>query len=135
MRDPQFLRFILTGGIAAVANIASRVVLSRYLDFQVSIVIAYIIGMTTAFILAKRYVFQPSGRQTYKEYLRFTLVNCVALIQVWLVSIILAYILIPRIGLSTGELIAHMLAVASPVITSYFAHKFFTFQRDKTTSP
>ena len=44
--------FLLTGGIAAAVNFGSRIVYSNWLGFSTAVVLAYITGMITAFVLA-----------------------------------------------------------------------------------
>ena len=126
--DRPFVRFALSGGLAAVANIGSRVLLSEVTNFSAAIVIAYLLGMTTAYILMKLFVFDESGRSVGQEYLRFGLVNAVALVQVWAVSILLARYVFPALNYSFhAETAAHVIGVLSPIATSYFMHKYFTF--------
>ncbi|WP_233350126.1 GtrA family protein [Henriciella mobilis] len=124
----QFLAFVLTGGFAALCNWLSRMVLSAYMSLEIAIVVAYLIGMTIAYTLSRIFVFQKSGRSVSDEYTRFALVNVVALVQVWLVTIGLADYLLPAIGWTwRPEDIAHAAGVASPVLTSYLGHRYFTF--------
>jgi putative flippase GtrA len=126
--NAEFVRFVLAGGVAAAANIVSRWLLSRVMPFEVAIVLAYLIGMAIAFILTKLFVFAPSERRTHNQAMRFVLVNMVALLQVWVVSVGLAEWLFPAIGLRwNAELIAHVIGVISPIATSYIGHKKFTF--------
>ena len=123
-----FVRFVISGGIAAAINILSRIAFSQFLPFSAAIVLAFLVGMTTAFILMKQFVFEESGNSTGNEYVRFGLVNLVALLQVWLVSIILARWLLPAINYNWHvDTTAHVVGVLSPVLTSYVAHKSFTF--------
>ena len=125
-----FLKFLLTGGTAAVVNIAARALLSLFMPFGLAVVVAYLIGMVVAYLLARAFVFGPSGQSTRSEFLRFGLVNLVGLVQVWLVSIALANWLLPAVGFNWNiELVAHTIGVLSPVFTSYFGHKLFTFRR------
>jgi putative flippase GtrA len=51
----QFLVFLATGGIAALINFLSRILYSNWLDFSLAVFLAYITGMITAFILAKKF--------------------------------------------------------------------------------
>ncbi len=67
-----------------------------------------------------------------RQTLRFALVNLVALAQVWVVGVGLARIVFPKIGFVWhAELVAHIIAVLSPVLTSYFAHKHFSFAPER----
>ncbi|TRL35336.1 GtrA family protein [Rhizobium straminoryzae] len=123
-----FVRFAVSGGIAAAANILSRMALSQITSYSVAIVLAYLIGMTTAYVLMKIFVFEQSGRRVHSEYVRFGLVNLVALAQVWGVSVVLARFVFPAISFEThAETAAHIIGVLSPIATSYFMHKHFTF--------
>lgn len=124
-----FIRFAISGGIAAGVNILSRMALSQFVSYSIAVAIAYLFGMTTAYVLMKVMVFERSGQRVHHEYIRFALVNAVAFAQVWLVSIGLARYLLPAIGLVThAEIIGHVIGVLSPIVTSYFMHKYFTFR-------
>jgi len=127
--NTEFFRFLLAGGIAAVANIMSRLLLSMVVRFDVAVAAAYLVGMATAFILNRQFVFDRSDRRVHSEMMRFVLVNVAALVQVWIVSVGLAEWLFPRVGLTwRAELIAHVIGVLSPVAASYLGHKHFTFR-------
>ncbi|MCB8878386.1 GtrA family protein [Acidisoma silvae] len=129
MRASEFVRFIVTGGCAACVNILVRIPLGLVMSYSASIIVAYLIGMTTAFLLAKLFVFQKSERASHAEFARFAIVNLVALLQVWLVSLGLKDRVFPWFGFTWhAELVAHAIGVASPVVTSYYGHKLFTFK-------
>ena len=90
--------------------------------------LAYLAGMTTAFVLTRLFVFEPSGRRKRDEYLRFGLVNLLALAQVWLVAEILYRWAFPLAHFAwRAETVAHAVGVASPIFTSYLGHKHFSF--------
>ncbi len=126
----QFVSFLIMGGIAALVNIGARVVLNLFMRFEIAVIVAYLCGMTTAYVLARYFVFERSGRSMHDEYVRFTLVNLVAVIQVWVVSVGLAEIVFPRVGLTWHfYTVAHLIGVAVPVFTSYLGHKHFSFAR------
>lgn len=125
-----FLRFLITGGIAAAVNIASRYVLNMLIPFEYAVVIAYVIGMTTAYVLARRFVFDASGRSVRSEFWRFTVVNMFALVLVWCISVGLARSIFPAIGFTWhADDIAHVIGVLTPAITSYIGHRAYTFAR------
>jgi putative flippase GtrA len=126
----QFLAFLLVGGFAAFVNWLSRFYLNDFMSFSAAIVLAYLIGMVTAFVLSRLMVFDKSGRSAHSDFLRFTIVNVVAVIQVWLISVALAGWLMPWIGFTWhAEEIAHAVGVAAPIVTSYLGHRHFTFGR------
>lgn len=126
--DHPLARFIATGGIAAGVNVGARMLLSLWLRYEVAVALAYLAGMTVAFVLARAFVFAPTLGGATGEYIRFGLVNAVSFVQVWLVSVGLARFVFPAIGFTWhAETVAHVIGVVSPVLTSYFAHKHFTF--------
>jgi len=125
----RFIRFVAVGGFAAVVNLGSRIVINDYLSYRVSVALAYLCGMITAFVLSKFLVFEKSGRAAHDEFLWFTLVNVLAVAQVWSISVGLAEFYFPWINFDwEPELVAHVIGVSVPVITSYFGHKHLSFR-------
>ena len=132
MISGEFLRFLLTGGIAAVINLGSRYLLSSVVSFESAVVLAYLIGMTTAYVLARRFVFQRSGRSPAQEFKRFAIVNAFSLILVWSISVVLARRLFPALGMVRhAEDVAHFVGVMAPAVASYFGHRAYTFARPR----
>jgi putative flippase GtrA len=128
----RFVRFLLVGGFAAGVNVLARLLLSEVMSFRVAVVLAYLAGMVTAFLLSKLWVFESSGRSASEEFAGFVLVNAIAAAQVWLVSVGLAEWFFPWVGFTWhAELVAHVIGVASPVVTSYFGHKYISFRPAK----
>jgi putative flippase GtrA len=125
----QFLSFIITGGIAALINFISRIAYNYWMSFSTSIILAYITGMITAFILAKVFVFKSSQQPLHRSGIYFVLVNLFAVLQTWLVSMGLVIYIFPWIGVKVyAESIAHALGVAVPVFSSYLGHKYISFR-------
>jgi putative flippase GtrA len=125
----QFLVFLITGGIAALVNFGSRVIYNIVVDFSYAIIMAYLTGMVTAFILVKRYVFTQSSQKLNISIMFFSLVNLVAVAQTWLISMGLAYYLLPYFGIVGYVLeISHAVGISIPVFTSYLGHKYFSFK-------
>ena len=126
----RFALFLFAGGAAALVNILSRIALNLAMPYEVAIVVAYLIGMTAAYLLNRHFVFAASGRRVSSEYLRFALVNLAAVAQVWIVSVALARWIFPAAGFAWhAETVAHVIGVAVPVFTSYLGHKHFSFSR------
>ena len=124
----QFLGFLLTGGLAAAVNFGSRILYNRWLDFSSAVVLAYLTGMVTAFILARSFVFTQSSQSVQRSAVFFVLVNSVAVLQTWAISMALYYFL-PFAGVTQWvPEIAHAVGVAVPVFTSYLGHKKFSFR-------
>ncbi|MDR2437059.1 MAG: GtrA family protein [Endomicrobium sp.] len=131
-----FILFILSGFLAAMVNIVSRWILFHYLPYVLSITIAYILGMLTAFILFKIFVFdaKQSGR-TLRESLIFVIVNLLALAQTIVISVLLVDYLFPYINFTFYPYdVAHIIGTGIPVITSFFLHKYWTFKKNKPSN-
>lgn len=125
----QFLAFLITGGIAAAVNFGSRIVYNQWTDYSIAIVLAYLTGMVTAFVLARIFVFQGSSQALHHSAFYFTLVNIAAVAQTWAVSMALAYYVLPALGVHRySREIAHAVGVVVPVFTSYVGHKRWSFR-------
>lgn len=124
----RFASFVVTGGIAAGINLVSRWLFSHVLPYAVAVTLAYLVGMITAFLLARQFVFSSGGRTWVDEFKRFAAVNVVSLLVVLGISVGLAAWLFPTLGFRWhAEDVAHLIGVASPILLSYFAHKHYSF--------
>nr|WP_302473940.1 GtrA family protein [Legionella sp. PL877] len=120
---------MLTGGISLIVNFCSRILYNYSFGFSISIIFAYITGMVTAFTLSKLFVFRH-GQQTFlRSIVFFILVNLMGLLQTLLISLILAYYVLPTMNISayTHE-IAHAFGLIFPVFTIFLGHKYWTFR-------
>jgi putative flippase GtrA len=95
--NSRFARFFFVGVAAAAVNIFSRVVFSCFARFEFAVALAFPVALTFAFV-SRFFVFEASRRLVWDQYLRFWLVNLVALVQVWLISAGLTYWFFPAIG-------------------------------------
>jgi putative flippase GtrA len=125
----QFVLFLLTGGTAAAVNFFSRILYNHWLNYSTSILVAYLTGMVTAFVLFRIFVFKGSSQDLYRSALFFTLVNVIAVAQTWAVSMGMAYYVLPATGISRyAPEIAHAVGIVVPVFTSYLGHKHWSFR-------
>lgn len=126
----EFLLFLITGGVAALVNVVSRVGFSQLLRFELAVLLAYGVGMLTAYVLARKFVFLQSRTSVRRSFAAFALVNLFAVLQTWLVSVGLRNWLLPLLGIVVlRDLIAHGIGVAVPVLSSYFGHKHISFRQ------
>ncbi|MDP1756903.1 MAG: GtrA family protein, partial [Pseudohongiella sp.] len=82
----QFLMFLLTGGTAAVVNFVTRLIYNQWMSFSSAVVLSYITGMITAFVLARLFVFKASTQTLSRSAAFFILVNGLAILQTWAIS-------------------------------------------------
>ena len=124
----QFGAFLLAGGLAALANIRSRILFSLVLPYGLAIFCGYAVGVTLAFALNRAFVFDAPQGAVDRQYRRFVLVNLLAFAQVWAVSMLLARLVFPATGFAWhAETVAHVIGVLSPVATSFWLHKTYSF--------
>lgn len=128
-RLPPLVRFLALGGLAAGVNLVARWVLQPWMGFEAAVAVAYVCGMVVAYTLFRLFVFGSSGRSVASEAWRFTLVNLVSMVLVWLISVALARHIFPGIGFRWfADEIAHFIGVLSPALTSWVGHKRYTFK-------
>lgn len=125
----QFVVFLITGGTAALINFGSRFVFNQWVSFSTAIILAYITGMITAFILAKIFVFNESTQRIHHSVFFFCIVNAFAVAQTWVISMVLAYYLLPYLGMTLYvQELAHAIGIVVPVFSSYIGHKRWSFR-------
>lgn len=125
-----FRNFLLVGGLAAVANWGSRFAFEKVMSLGWAVVAAYLVGMTTAYVMNRLFVFEASGRKVHHEAARFALVNLFALGVVEIVTEGLVRWGFPLVGFTWhAEAIAHGIGVLSPAVPSYLGHRLFTFAK------
>jgi putative flippase GtrA len=125
----QFMRFLLAGGIAAGVNFCSRIILNEWMPYAAAIVLAYTLGMITAFVINRVFVFTEANNQLHHQMAKFVAVNLAAVVQTLAISLLLARIVFPRVGFDWhAETVSHAVGIVVPVVTSYLGHKHWTFR-------
>ena len=128
----QFGKFLIAGGLAAMANFGSRFAFEPWLGFRGGVVAAYGVGFLTAFILNKLFVFPASGKRLREEMGWFFLFNALAFPVVLGAAIVLnAYVFGRWLPAKLAESGAHGVAIMLPVFVNFAAHKFVTFREWK----
>ncbi len=126
----RLVYFALAGGFAAACNFGSRILLGQFISYTASIIIAYVIGMITAFTLNKLFVFPEGNEHVGRQASWFVAINILAVAQTLAISLGLARLVFPAWGMNFHpETIAHAIGVAVPIVTSYVGHKRFTFRK------
>jgi putative flippase GtrA len=125
----EITRFLFVGGMSALFNWSSRFLFSVWFSYEVSVTLAFFVGLTSGFCLMRMLVFKSSKKTVLHQASYFLVINLFALALTWSVSVYLAKSFFPMIGLTQGaEGIAHMIGIVAPIITSYFGHKYLTFR-------
>ena len=128
----QFLKFVAVGGTAAFLNWASCLVFLNWMPFSAAVISAYVVGMTTGFVLNSVFVFPDSNKPWVKQATGFFLVNIAFAPVVWGASIGLNILFSNVDGLrGYSTQLSHGIAVGLPAILTFLIYKFFTFAGDK----
>lgn len=132
MMSRRFLGFLVVSGFAAAVNFASRFAFDVVVPYAVAIVLAYGVGMATAFALNRRFVFTDAGRPLHHQAGWFVAVNVAAVLQTLAVSLLMARWVLPAIGWTwEPEAVAHAVGIAVPAVTSYFGHRHLSFAPER----
>lgn len=125
----RFLKFLIVSSVAAAANIGSRIFFNVWMGYVPAILLAFCVGLTTAFVLNRVFVFKETVNPLHHQAFWFTVVNLAAVVQTLAVSLLLARWLFPSIGFDWHEeTMAHAFGVAVPVLTSFVGHKHLSFR-------
>jgi putative flippase GtrA len=136
VKAPQFVLFVIAGGTAALVNIVARLLFNVVTSFETAVVLAFPLGLTTAFMLNRSLVFDASEGNATQQYARFFVVNIAGLAVIWVVSVLLVRILFPAVGFTWhAKLIGHTIGVLSPIVVSYYGHKHYSFRRQAAREP
>lgn len=128
MISRKYLTFLAASGAAALIHWLARILLSGYVDFLISLVLSFFIGLFAGYILNKTYVFPESELPMKTQLSRFFLINIVTMPAIWLTSLGLDIAFFFIQDTVVRQSVAHGFAIMLPAVTSYFFYKFFAFK-------
>jgi putative flippase GtrA len=129
-KSREFGRFLFAGGTALVIHWLSRIMLNWFLGYSASIALAYLIGIVTAFLLNRIFVFPYSDRPLSAQLFIFFAINIAAFPVVWLAAYVLGeWVLRHWMSRDLAYAFAHGFAIALPVFVSFILHKYITFRK------
>lgn len=125
----KFLRFVVSGALAAAVTYTSRFGWSMLMPFEAAVVAAHASGMGVAFVLMRQWAFQAQGRPWRAQVPAFLLVNAVAVLVTLVVGSLLARWVLPALGLrGSVEALAHAGGIAVSLVTSWLGHRHGSFR-------
>lgn len=125
----RFFRFVVASSVAAGANIGSRIVFNLSMGYVPAIVLAFCVGLASAFVLNRAFVFREAINPLHYQAFWFVMVNLAALVQTLAISLLLVDVVFPVTRFRWHpETVAHVIGVGIPAITSYLGHKHFSFR-------
>ena len=124
----QRIRFLAVGAVNTVvgylvfAAFTLWVFPDVYLGYLLSLALSYVVGITLAFVLYRRFVFVVHGH-VLRDFARFVSVYLVAIgINVAALPLLVEVVLVP-------PLLAQLIILVVTTLLSFFGHKKFSFRR------
>jgi len=128
--NTQFLRFLLVGGTATCTNFFSRFLFRLFAPYEISLLCAYTVGAITSFFLNKYFTFRSHDENAVFQAFKFTIISVIYVFLGTAVAYVYFVILsATTIPVRICESLAHLLSIATCVIYSYFATKYFAFRK------
>lgn len=129
----QFVRFVAVNILAAIANIATKLVSGFVLSDLLAVFAGFCAGLSTSYLLCRRFVFQINKGLCISELVKFTSVNLAGLGITYFIYRQILLILQHSARLDpnqpTTQALAHTVGVGAPVILSFIAQKTITFRQ------
>ncbi len=124
---PQFLSFLVCGGIATIFDwsifyVAAYVVKWNYM---LAVTLSYITGSTINYVLNRNITFDNKYNNIPLQFLVFLTIASSALLLTYLLMIIFVQYI------NFGKMISRMIITAIIMLYNYNFHRFFTFGRLK----
>jgi len=120
----HLLRYLISGGTAAMSNVAILFLLVQFahLHYLQASILAYLMAIVVSFTLQKFWTFQ--NKQTHDVQSQFARYTAVVLINLAL-NTLLMYILVTH--MDVWYIFAQILTTSVVAVTGYFGYKHFVF--------
>ena len=127
----EFIRFLITGGVATLGNMGTVWVTHHFASFKWSLAAGLLCGSAISFLMSKVFAFRSrTWNDAHGEAVRFALVYGGGVIIYWFVSTnIHPLLLVAHFPLQVADLGAVFCGGVVMALTSYFGHRFFTYRR------
>ena len=126
----QFKLFLVVGIISTLCNLSSRYLFQIAVSYEIALVGANTVGVVTAFVMNRWFVFRSQNQRYLAELFRFVVVNLFGIALSWVTAVLLYRYVMPALGFHWHpDLVAHAIGIAVPVLPNYFAHKWWTFTK------
>lgn len=133
----QILRFLISGGIAALVNFCSRFFFQLFFTYTLSIALSFSLGSVISFLLNKNFTFRSYDEKTAVQLVKFMLATVFGVILatfiVFIQITLFGFLGITFITEKEMELIVHIITIGIITIYSYLVMKYFAFKRFSRT--
>lgn len=126
----EFARFILTGIIATVGNLAAVWALRRAMPYEAALACGIATGFAISFALTRLFAFRPARHDAAARTLaRFLMVYAAGVAVNMVVAVLTGRAILPLwLSRPAAEMAGAFLGAGTMTFTSYFGHRFFTYR-------
>jgi putative flippase GtrA len=126
----EFLRFIVTGVVATIGNIAAFWCVRPFMSFETALPVGIMVGLTISFLMSKLFAFgSPSWKRAGGEIARFLMVYATGCGIYWMIAVLIRWLAVRNgAAVNVAEMGGLLMGAATMALTSYFGHRFFTYR-------
>jgi putative flippase GtrA len=130
MDSGEAFRFVMTGGIATLGNLAAVAIARGQMSYSLALICGIAVGMILSFFLTKFFAFRVRAWSSVKgETGRFLIVYCFGLLIYYLAAIQVRTVLVQlQAPLAVADIAGVLAGGALMAVTGYFGHRFFTYR-------
>ena len=125
----QFLKFIFVGLTVLIINFLLRIILNLYFEYLLSVSIAALISIITAFYLNRIFVFKNSSKSLNAQIRSFIIINTFAFLFIIIFSELIYSLLLEYENIKYKKELAHFIAIIIPPMITFLFYKFSTFSK------
>lgn len=120
----RFMKFCLVGGSNTLITLLTFYILNTILNvnYILSSMLGYCLGMMNSFILNKRWTFYDSEKRILPQFIRFAAVNSVSLG----VNLLVMYTLVGK--LSLDRMLSQIIATGFSIVSNYVGSRLWVFR-------
>lgn len=120
----QFIKFCLVGLSNFAIDFLGYWLLTRFLGFYyiLAAILSFAVAVSWSFYFNQKWTFHYQGQDIYKKYLKFFIVNIVALV----LNLFLLYVFVDL--LKIFDLVAKLIAAVLVAFLNFGFNKFWTFK-------
>lgn len=120
----KLFKFCVVGGINTLITLVIFYVLNKIigLNYLLSSVVGYVIGMFNSYILNKRWTFKDKDKNLIPQFIRFSIVNTLSLC----INLLAMFILVDKLRLDS--MLSQIIATGFSTISNYIGSRFLVFR-------
>ena len=123
----QFIYFLIAGGLSALLNFLTRLILRPYFDIILSAAFSYTAALICAFFLYRKFVFPYSNVPMNIQGKKFLLIQIACMpIVILIFSLMAGFFTSIGFGIYS-EPLAHAISIGMPALITFLLYKLIVF--------